>query len=699
MALTKVKAGNILLTTPSASSNDVTPATTQYVTTALANLADSAPSTLNTLNELAAALGDDANFSTTVTNSIAAKLPLAGGTITGNLNISGGAADMALTVRNSASGTSASDGLSITVENPTADVAIRQRENANMKFLTNNTERMRIDASGNVGIGVAPTANWHANATALQISPIGAIWNTSNYEDFNIGNNVYTDGTEKYIQNDAACKIRLTDAGLMDFRVAGAGTAGNAISFTTALAIEATGNTFVGKGFAVRGTQVPSYGSGIEMHQSGNDMHIYAYDRDNSAVKDLTLQNPGGNVGIGTSSPSALLHVNSTSAVSNRLAIFESDINNLNEYSSISVGHNVLSANFGLMLVSSDTAYVGVGSSGNAFDPTTGAGLYVNANGNVGIGTANPTSKLHLESGNAHNKLSITSTASGGTGYDAAIDLLGSASNSEVQLNMGINGDADREQIKTYQSAMTFRTNNVERMRIDSSGLVDIGVSYTANAHAPVLRLSGMSTSAYSGGLEFYSGYGPKATAEIHSTASGSQGGEWWLNCRNQNSNAMSRVLAVNNYGRLRLTGCAEANSGALNIMGEVGNSYDAIQFYHNSTTVVGRIRTTASSTSLITSSDYRLKENVDYTWDATTRLKQLKPARFNFIIDDTNTLVDGFLAHEVSSVVPEAITGTKDEVDSDGQPVLQGIDHSKLVPLLVKTIQELEARITTLEG
>ena len=86
MALTKVKAGNILLTTPGASSNDVTPATTAYVTTALANLADSAPSTLDTLNELAAALGDDANFSTTVTNSIAAKLPLAGGTLTGQLS-------------------------------------------------------------------------------------------------------------------------------------------------------------------------------------------------------------------------------------------------------------------------------------------------------------------------------------------------------------------------------------------------------------------------------------------------------------------------------------------------------------------------------------------------------------------------------------------------------------------------------------
>jgi hypothetical protein len=97
-------------------------------------------------------------------------------------------------------------------------------------------------------------------------------------------------------------------------------------------------------------------------------------------------------------------------------------------------------------------------------------------------------------------------------------------------------------------------------------------------------------------------------------------------------------------------------------------------------------------------SSDYRLKENVEYDWDATTRLKQLKPARFNFIAD-ADTTFDGFLAHEVSSIVPEAIHGEKDEVDAEGNPKYQGIDQSKLVPLLVKTIQELEARITALEN
>lgn len=128
-----------------------------------------------------------------------------------------------------------------------------------------------------------------------------------------------------------------------------------------------------------------------------------------------------------------------------------------------------------------------------------------------------------------------------------------------------------------------------------------------------------------------------------------------------------------------------------------ISTSNTAAAFY-NPNGLVGTIKTNGSSTAYNTSSDHRLKENVDYTFDATTRLKQLRPARFNFIAD-ADTTVDGFLAHEVQTVVPEAITGTHNEVDDDGNAVMQGIDQSKLVPLLVKTIQELEARITALES
>jgi len=130
------------------------------------------------------------------------------------------------------------------------------------------------------------------------------------------------------------------------------------------------------------------------------------------------------------------------------------------------------------------------------------------------------------------------------------------------------------------------------------------------------------------------------------------------------------------------------------------------IQFKDSGGNERGSIKTSGSATAYNTSSDYRLKENVTYDFDATSRLKQLKPARFNFIVDADNT-VDGFLAHEVSSIVPEAITGEKDATetytDDDGNEQTrikpQGIDQSKLVPLLVKTIQELEARITALEN
>jgi hypothetical protein len=123
----------------------------------------------------------------------------------------------------------------------------------------------------------------------------------------------------------------------------------------------------------------------------------------------------------------------------------------------------------------------------------------------------------------------------------------------------------------------------------------------------------------------------------------------------------------------------------------------DLIRFYKQGS-LVGEAGVSGSSTYYNTSSDYRLKENVVELTGATTRLKQLEPKRFNFIAD-ADTTVDGFLAHEVQTVVPEAITGTHNEVDDDGNPVYQGIDQSKLVPLLVATIKELEARITALEG
>lgn len=103
------------------------------------------------------------------------------------------------------------------------------------------------------------------------------------------------------------------------------------------------------------------------------------------------------------------------------------------------------------------------------------------------------------------------------------------------------------------------------------------------------------------------------------------------------------------------------------------------------------------TSTAFNTSSDYRLKENIVDLDGAINRVKQLQPRRFNFIADAERT-VDGFVAHEAATVVPEAVTGTHNEVDDDGNAVMQGIDQSKLVPLLTAALQEAISEIETLK-
>jgi len=137
-------------------------------------------------------------------------------------------------------------------------------------------------------------------------------------------------------------------------------------------------------------------------------------------------------------------------------------------------------------------------------------------------------------------------------------------------------------------------------------------------------------------------------------------------------------------------------------------------QTFRNNGTQKGAIVGSANATAYQTSSDYRLKQNVNYSWDATTECKKLKPCRFKWIGDvaiedgggDAAPIVTGFLAHEVQTVVPEAAFGVKDAtetyINDDGDSATrikpQGIDQAKIIAILTKTILELEARITALE-
>jgi hypothetical protein len=173
---------------------------------------------------------------------------------------------------------------------------------------------------------------------------------------------------------------------------------------------------------------------------------------------------------------------------------------------------------------------------------------------------------------------------------------------------------------------------------------------------------------------------------------------------------------------KLYVYGSHDTDNGLVKIhTSDTSANDDMIIFYDGNGTEGGSISLNASANTVAynTSSDYRLKENETAITDGITRLKQLKPYRFNWKADKDGDKVDGFFAHEVSSIVPEAIFGTKDAMHPEilytandelpeGKKIgdvkeatrikNQKIDQSKLVPLLTSALQEAITKIETLE-
>jgi len=176
-----------------------------------------------------------------------------------------------------------------------------------------------------------------------------------------------------------------------------------------------------------------------------------------------------------------------------------------------------------------------------------------------------------------------------------------------------------------------------------------------------------------------------------------SSGGSERMRINSSGAVLIGKTSLTSNDAGLELNTGATANVARVDHHKTASGDFAGYYFFHNGSNV-GGIDYSNSAVNYATSSDYRLKENVADMTGAINRVKALSPKRFNFIIDPDRT-VDGFLAHEAQTVVPEAITGTKDKVDDDGNAVMQGIDQSKLVPLLTGALQEAINKIETLEA
>ena len=349
----------------------------------------------------------------------------------------------------------------------------------------------------------------------------------------------------------------------------------------------------------------------------------------------------------------------------------------------------------------------------------------ITSGGTVGINQSSPDSNSKLDvmsdaTGTTVNSNRVALFRTNGGGRDAHITLSNS-SNTPVHIGQ-------------LSSDLYFTTNNQERVRIASDGEVFIGTGLGSGNRSTLLSIAGAnqnpsgvwtqvgvysddSQAANKGGSIGFGGQDgstPKQQfAAIKGAKENSTSGNYagYMAFYTRPAGAVSQErLRITSAGHV-LFNCTSLPSTSVAGAGFEKNGSQAILFsssgsstassnhaeFINGNGVVGRINTNGSSTTYYTSSDYRLKENQVAISDGITRLKSLKPYRFNFKADSTKT-VDGFFAHEVSPVVPEAIGGEKDAVDSDNNPVYQDIDHSKLVPLLTAALQEAITEIETLK-
>ena len=573
------------------------------------------------------------------------------------------------------------------------------------------------------------------NGSVLVPNKIEHVGDADTYLQFSGGDDwrVVTGNVERFSVNNSAVVVNEESANL-DFRVESSGNA-------NMLFVDA-GNDAVGIGGATisGGSTVLQVNGDMRVENSAvlagresasTPSHSFHDDSDtgmfnihpnilgfSTAGGERMRIDSSGNVGIGTSSPNVVLHTVDASGTA--VIALDDSRSNVGDTASVEFRHNGITGSVVKSSAIEDFSVTANRSSDLQFwtrnNGTQIQAATIDSEGRVGIGTSTPTRNLTVHGGAGNSIFALQNNSTG-----AAVD-------DGFQIQLVGN---DIYQYNYDNGFMVFGTNNAEAMRIDSSGSLLVGTTDTSLFN----NTSGAGSKIGTGAIE----------------------------------------LAITSSEALYL-----------NRMGTDGRVVNI----RKAGTFIGGIDVSSSAVAYNTSSDYRLKEDVQPMSGATDRLKELKPVNFAWKVDGSR--VDGFLAHEAQEVVPESVTGSKDAMQTeeyevspatgdiytpevvavegveaveyvapqaevldedgnvvteavaevmaveavaavegvaevihsadveqpseleDGQlwrettaqvmgerevPDYQGIDQSKLVPLLVATIQELEARITALES
>jgi hypothetical protein len=567
--------------------------------------------------------------------------------------------------------------------------------NDSLIFGTATTTKMTLDASGNLGLGVTPSAWGNAAGFLAFEMPSGNI-NSYGADWLIIAQNSYSNssGTRIY-KNTGFASEYIQTSSQHRWYTAPSGTAGNAISFTQAMTLDASGRLGIGVTsptaildinaganapiirltssavgqipFSIR-ANIPGF--------SNAGFSIY----DETAAANRFVISSTGNVGIGTTSPGARLDVLST-------------------YSSDTTSQTIFRDNTGVALNFGGT------SSGSKFlqaQDSTGATTYYNLllnprGGNVGIGTSSPIYKFEVNG----------IIAGRATGNGGRLETIDTTTGANLTINPAFNSNEPAIQTQS-NSPILFATNNTERFRITSGGLVGIGTSAPGNYYSTKLVVAvgdedGI-TIAGGGdnflmfadgqtGLDRYRGF-IHYSHDTNFLAFGSDGAE-----RMRITSGGDLIVGATSIpgAGSSTTGVSLGASGyitaqrAAATVGYFGRSNDGELFaFYNNTTQVGNISVAASSTSYNTSSDYRLKQDFkDY--NGLDLVNKIKTYDYEWKADKTRSY--GVIAHELQSIINYAVTGVKDGKE------MQQVDYSKIVPVLIKAIQEQQTQIEQLKN
>jgi len=624
---------------------------------------------------------------------------------------------------------------------------------------SSQTERMRIDSLGNVGIGGSPSGSATAyNGGLLHISQSTSsrgsqLRLTNNHTGHGAG-----DGSFIAAWVDSGLYITNQEAGGIHFSAGG----------SERMRISDSGSVNIG-------TSSGATNADITLRAAAPQLSLYATPGN---VSRITLGDTDdwniGQLGYDNSDNSMFFTTNNVSRVkidsSGRLLVGTSSQSQVAKF--VVQGQTDDAAQGGYMRLQTNSSVTDgtvLGTIG--FGDATNNGANIQSRGSMSWSPFGKGSDLRFSTTSASStgpdeRMRITSSGKVlintaiASSYTDRLLTVGNTSHTSptIEIRSATNGfpglvfsDSTASNVNSYRGAieyshssnhMQIRTNSDVRMVIDSSGRLLVGLSSSTQIASQILQ--GSSFGASDPGILFLArGTATPAASQTMGSirfsdnthtpsaviSAARDGGTWsatskptYISFQTVSNGATSGAerMRISHSGDVLIGTTSNFNAtdssnpsgkafgwidGRLNLQSSSesiavkrhGSNGSVIQFARGASGPVGSISVTNSSTAYNTSSDYRLKENVVDLTAAIPRLKTLPVHRFNFITDSEKT-VDGFLAHEAQLVVPEAVTGTHNQVDGDGNPVMQSIDQAKLVPLLTAALKEAIGRIETLE-